>query len=60
MIEIRDGHIVFVTTEEEAEAGYRREMKRASTEFGVPIENIEKIVGMPDVLKFPDKNDATR
>jgi GrpB-like predicted nucleotidyltransferase (UPF0157 family) len=59
-IEERDGHIVFVTTPEEAEANYRREIKRASTEFGVPIERIEHIVGNPDVLKFPDKNDATR
>jgi GrpB-like predicted nucleotidyltransferase (UPF0157 family) len=59
-IEERNGHIVFVTTTEEAEANYRREMKRASTEFGVPIEKIEHIVGSPDVLKFPDKNDTTR
>jgi hypothetical protein len=59
-IEERDGRIIFTTTPEEAEAGYRREVKRASTELGIPIEKIERVVGKPDVLKFPDKNDATR
>lgn len=55
MIDQRDGHIVFTTTPEEAEAGYRRELKRASTEFGVPVDEVEKVVGKTDVVPFPGR-----